>query len=323
MKHITEITKEQEAQMSKYVDKWVNIGTSTSRLSGPTVSNIVGSLRELLDMKSQYEPIIIVDNPLEAWVVCTLILTYDVSVDDVQVEMESVFNGNPKKYDIPRCELPWMTGSFFASTFAFYDYMITELGVELDRELWTKYKMWEASAKLGCVYPLDTVTIVSEKPTHIYLEDGKLHKEGSPALIYNGFGDIKIWSLHGVEVPEWLAKTSSHELTLEDYSKLTNADVKAEFIRKVGIERFIDQGEVIDSYTSYNKDTHDWWYKSEYELIDMSALFSTLDYAPYLKMVNQTTKIFHMEGISPECSTVEEALKERFGGKNFVIESIA
>lgn len=118
MKQITEITKEQEAQMSKYVDKWVNIGTSTSRLSGPTVSNIVGSLRELLDMKKEV-PLIIVDNPLEAWVVCTLILTYDVSVDDVQVEMESVFTGNPKKYDIPRCELPWMTGSFFASTFAF------------------------------------------------------------------------------------------------------------------------------------------------------------------------------------------------------------
>lgn len=322
MKQITEITKEQEAQMPRYVDKWVKIGTNTSRLSRPTVSNIVGHLRKLIDLKEDV-PLIIVDNPLEAWVMSTLILTHNVSVDDVQVEMESVFDGNPKKYDIPRCELPWMVGSFFASTFAFYDFMITELGVELDRELWTKYKIWEASSRLGCVYPLETVTIVSEKPKHIYLENGKLHKDGAPALTYAGLGDIKIWSLHGVEVPEWLAKTPSHELTLEDYNKLSNADAKAEFIRKVGIERFLDQGEVIDTYTSYDKDTHDWWHRSEYELVDMNKIFSTLDYAPYLKMVNQTTKIFHMEGVSPECKTVGEALKERFGGKDFIIESIA
>ncbi len=308
--------------MPKYVDKWIRIGTNTSRLSGPTVSNIVGSLRKLIDMKEEV-PLIIVDNPLEAWVMSTLILNHNVSIDDVREEMESVFTGNPKKYDIPRCELPWMTGSFFASTFAFYDYMITELGVELDRELWTKYKIWEASSQLGCVYPLENVTIVSEKPTYISLENGRLHKDGAPALTYAGLGDINIWSLNGVEVPEWLAKTSAHELTLEDYNKLTNADVKAEFVRKVGIERFLDQGKVIDTYTSYDKDIHDWWHASEYELIDMSVLFSTLNYAPYLKMVNQTTKIFHMEGVSPDCKTIGEALKERFGGKDFIIESIA
>lgn len=322
MKQITEITKEQEAQMPRYVDKWVKIGTNTSRLSSPTVSNIVGSLRKLIDLKEEV-PLIIVDNPLEAWVMSTLILKHNVSIDDVQEEMESVFTGNPKKYNIPRCELPWMTGSFFASTFAFYDYMITELGVELDRELWTKYKIWEASSRLGCVYPLENVTIVSEKPTYISLENGRLHKDGAPALTYAGLGDINIWSLNGVEVPEWLSKTPSYDLTLKDYNKLTNADVKAEFIRKVGIERFLDRGEVIDTYTSYDKDTHGWWHESEYELVDMSVLFSTLDYAPYLKMVNQTTKIFHMEGVSPDCKTIGEALKERFGGKDFIIESIA
>jgi galactitol-specific phosphotransferase system IIC component len=40
-------------------------------------------------------------------------------------------------------------------------------------------------------------------------------------------------------------------------------------------------------------------------------------------MLNQTTGIWHMEAVSPNCKTIGEALNERFGGKNFKIIGIS
>jgi galactitol-specific phosphotransferase system IIC component len=55
----------------------------------------------------------------------------------------------------------------------------------------------------------------------------------------------------------------------------------------------------------------------------MSKLFTSLEYAPYLKMLNPTTKVWHMEGVSPECKTVKDAIKERFGGRDMKIIAAA
>ena len=309
-------------QMPKYIDKWLEIGTDTNRVEIEDAKVVIRNLRKLLDLEDN-KPIIIVDNPMEAWVMCYLRTEQYISIDRLREEMQEVFEGNPNNYEIPDCELPWMIGSMAASSFAYYDFMIEELGAELDNELWVKYKQWEATARLGCIYPMEDVTILSEKPTVIHLRDQVLHNESGPSLEYDGYGDIKVYSLHGIKVPEWLVMTPASELTIETYNNITSADIKAEFIRKVGIERFIERGAIVDTYSDYDVDTHAWWHKSQYELIDMSSIYSTIAYAPYLKMVNQTTRIYHMEGVSPSCTTIEAALKERFGGKDFIISDIA
>ena len=45
----------------------------------------------------------------------------------------------------------------------------------------------------------------------------------------------------------------------------------------------------------------------------MSALFTTIDYAPYLKMKHQTMNMFCLESVSPECYTIKDALAFREG----------
>jgi len=55
----------------------------------------------------------------------------------------------------------------------------------------------------------------------------------------------------------------------------------------------------------------------------MASLFPGLDYQPYLKMMNQTTKIWHVEALSPNCRTIKDTLKERFGGREMEIADIA
>jgi hypothetical protein len=321
-KKIEKLTPEQEAKFPEYIDKWIKVGTNTDRLDPDKTRKTIDGFRKLIGMEVDV-PMFIVDNPIEAWVCCALV-EYGVKVDDVIAEMKEVFNGNPKEYEIPKASLPYQTGSLFVSTFSFYDYMLEELDIEVDAELYAKYKTWEATAQLGCIYPLESVTFVSQKPTEIHLnEENKLHRDGGPALTYAGLGDFKVYSLNGVTVPEYLAVTESEQIDLEYYNTLKNADIRAEFVRKLGIERFIEKGKVVDSYKNYDAESHAWWHKSEYELIDMESLFEGLDYAPFIKMLNQTTGIWHMEGVSPDCKTVGDALKERFGGRDFVIRDIA
>ena len=51
--------------------------------------------------------------------------------------------------------------------------------------------------------------------------------------------------------------------------------------------------------------------KDTYELIDMSSIFTKVQYAPYLLMKNPSTGTMHMEGVHPDCKTVEQALNWR------------
>jgi hypothetical protein len=327
-KKIETITDAQKAKMPEYVEKWVKVGTNTDRLdpvrSRKTIDNF---RRALLNMNTDV-PLIILDNPLECWAACALVLHYNVAPENIEAEIKDVFNGNPKKYEIPRASLPWQTGSFFVSTFAFYDYMIEELGVEIPADLYAKYKIWEATSALGCIYPLENVTFVSQKPTVIkQIKNGEtyvLHCEDGPALEYAGYGNIKEYCLNGVRVPEHIVMTPAEQLDLDYYNTITNADVKAEFVRKVGIERFKSKGKLVDTYEKYKGEEYEWWHKSQYELWDMSALFDGLSYAPFLSMSNQTVPgVFHFEGVSPQCTNLKEAIRERLGGNDMVIRSIA
>lgn len=321
MAKIEKLTEAQITLFPSYVKKWIDIGTNTDRLEAVSATKTINNFRTMIGMNEV--PLIIVENPIEAWVARCL-HEAGVKNDDLLAEMKTVFHGNPKKYDIPKGEMPYQSGSFFANVFSFYDYMIEELDIPLEAELYAKYKTWEKTCDVGCIYPLKDITILTQKPTIIHLnENNVLHKDGAAALEYAGEGDFKIYALNGVVVPEYLALTPEETLDIDLYLTEKNADVKAEFVRKLGIERFKEKGRMIDSYKNYDKKTHNWWYKSEYELWEMESLFDGLSSAPYLSMKNQTVEIYHFEAVSPSCNTLQKAILERFDGHDFVIEAIA
>ena len=318
---IDKLTPEQEAQFPTYVDKWVKIGTTTKQTSLKETKKIVRDFRELIELNPDV-PLLVLNNPIECWVACCL-HEHGVPFDDIQIEMEGVFDGNPKKWVIPKAVLPFNEISL-VSTFGFYDYMQNVVGVEFEPDLKRKYQVWESTSKLWAIYPLDNLTVVCRHPKEVHLNENKvLHRDGGPALVFDGLGDFKCYALNGVSVPEYLAITPSHQLDLNEYKKEKNADVKAEFIRKAGIERFVEMGTLLDTYTNYDQEENTWWWKSEYELYDMKALFPNLESAPFLKMKNFTTQVWHMEGVSPNCRTIEAATKERFGGRSMRIVNAA
>ena len=275
---IEKLTPEQEAAMPQYVKKWISVGTSTAEIPDEEAATIVANFRKLINLETNM-PLVFAKNPIEAWVLCCL-HEQDVPLDKLQETMKDVFAGKNKKYEIPTASLPFNDISL-CSTFSFYDYMINEVGVELEPELLAKYKIWEQTSKLWAIYPLPTLTVVCRKPVEVHLnENNVLHRDGGPALIFDGEGDFKIFCLNGVTVPEYLAVTPSHKIDINLYKEEKNADVKAEFVRKVGIERFLELGKKLDTYENYDQEQHIWWWKSEYELWDMVSLFPSLPSAP-------------------------------------------
>lgn len=336
---LDKLTPEQEALMPQYVKKWIDIGTSTDQCPEDMAADIVKDFRALIELDPDV-PLVFANNPIESWVMCCL-HEQGVPVDHLHSTMKVSFiragySTDPmpddpseyqqkaanREYEIPQASLPFNDISL-CSTFSFYDYMLNVVGVKLDADLESNYKIWERTSNLWAIYPLETLTVVCKKPLEVHLnENNVLHRDGGPALVFGGEGDFKIFALNGVGVPEYLAVTPSHKIDLDLYTKEQNADVKAEFVRKVGVERFLDMGKLIDTYEKYDQEDHSWWWKSEYKLYDMQFLFPSLEAAPYLFMVNQTTKIFHLEAVSPECQTLAAAIKERFG-RDMRIVSIA
>jgi hypothetical protein len=215
---------------------------------------------------------------------------------------------------------PYFDCQYWAGWFSYYEFARNELAISFTNSI--EYESFLNCHSYGMVWPLKNLCVVCQPPTVINKNSRGLHCENGPALSYNGQNEI--YALNGVTMPKEIVLTSSEDLSIDFFKNEKNADVKAEFVRKFGIERMLDMGKLLDTFENYpNQKDYDWWWKSQYELYDMSKCFADIPYQPYLKMMNQTTKIWHMEAVSPSCRTLKDAIKERFGGKEMKIVAIA
>ena len=174
--------------------------------------------------------------------------------------------------------------------------------------------------------PYQHICFISEPSVKAYYKDNKLHRDGGASVEFKSSLDkptFGVYTLNGVRVPQYLAETPASALDIEFFKKEQNADVKAEFIRKYGIERMVSLGTLIDTWENHpNTRNFEWYKKSEYKLIDMSSIFTTYDYLPYLYMKNQTVQgIYHLECCyNPDTiqqpRTILDGLRVRLNGIN-------
>lgn len=140
------------------------------------------------------------------------------------------------------------------------------------------------------------ILIVSENP--IYEErdaNNLLHCSTGPSCEWaNGY---KLFHLNGVSCPEWLVVVPSAHLHPSMIQSVINAQHRAEFIRKVGLERCL-------SYLHYQILDK----QGDYELIAVEVIRGT---EIWLKMLNPSVGIWHLEAVHPICRTVQHALNWR------------
>ena len=190
---------------------------------------------------------------------------------------------------------PYFDCQFWASWFSFYEFMKTELGIEFPNE--KEYNILKDCQKYGMVFPLDDLCVVCQPPTIIKKNNSGLHCENGPALSYNG--DNEIFALNGVVMPKEYVLTPARDITAETVMKETNVEIRRELLRKVGIERLMNDlpHKLLETRGNY-----------ELYSIDLS---NEIKDARYLKMQNPSIGVFHLEGLAPGINTIEEALKWR------------
>lgn len=147
--------------------------------------------------------------------------------------------------------------------------------------------------------------IVCPNPSHAKLNERfQLHCTDGPAMAWED--GYKLYSLNGVTVSEAVF-APSHEITPWLLLSEKNAEARREIIRKIGIERVIGcfGAEIIDKW-------HD------YELLAFEL--QGMQIKPiYLKMLNPSTGVWHIEGVPPEIKSCKEALAWRDGEAEYIV----
>ena len=338
MKKISKLTTAQTKKMAEYVKIWTEKGLTTNQKSHyDAVRDFTAFQKHVLKMENP-APVVLLNSPNECWMAIMIASTLsgcDVNqvlsqvqsqvLSQVSSQIESqvrsqVLSQVRSQVGSQKIIYPYFDCQYWAGWFSYYEFARNELAISFTNSI--EYESFLNCHSYGMVWPLKNLCVVCQPPTVINKNSRGLHCENGPALSYNGQNEI--YALNGVTMPKELVLTSSEDLSIDFFKNEKNADVKAEFVRKFGIERMLDMGKLLDTFENYpNQKDYDWWWKSQYELYDMSKCFADIPYQPYLKMMNQTTKIWHMEAVSPNCRTLKDAIKERFGGKEMKIVAIA
>jgi hypothetical protein len=263
---INSLTPEQTAQMKVYAEKWTKIGLSTERIDREKAKVYAQKLYKFLE--NPHEPeVIFAEGPTEAW--------------------EIIQKITGEKLDFI---WPYLDGQFWSFYSGWLNYYRDVLKVEITIDT----SILEELVNYGLIYPLEKHCIITERMSVCKRNGHGLHCDGGPALEYKD--GTKVWSLNGVRVPQWLAETPAEQLNAKEFAKISNVEVRREFIRKIGIEKLCNDlgSTVLDK-------------KGNYELHEVD-LGTDVGKWPYLKMLNPSIGVWHMECVDQSCRTVTDAI---------------
>lgn len=150
-----------------------------------------------------------------------------------------------------------------------------------------------------------SIAIVCPNPSYAMLNDNfQLHCPDGPSISWED--GYKLYFLNGVRVSE-VFFMPDHEIDPILLLKEKNAEARREIIRRLGIEKVIQSlgTEVIDR-------------RGDYELLTLD-IPGMKNRPTYLKMLNPSVKVWHIEGVPPHIKTCEEALAWRDSELRYII----
>jgi len=270
---ITELTTEQAARLDEFKDRWIKIGLDTDRSNRAEAEKWIAKAYESAGLTPPPK-FVWVESPMQA-------------VEKAK-EMGATGDGSQMpNFCFGAHEAPWLS---------FYNYCLEVLTLDCCKALEPHF---EIAKYCGWWLPFDEAAIISEKPVEIHMNSTQvLHNEKGPAIRYSdGFC---VWALNGIRVPQNIVETPWDKLDPQLVVKETNAEIRREIVRKIGIERVISglNAKVIDKEGDYELLTIDLGDKRE---------------RPYLKMINPSIGVYHIEGVPPGTATVKAALAFRNG----------
>ena len=280
MKKIEELTKEQKEQLSVYKDKWLEIGLSTVPCDRKKAEDAARAAYKIAGLE---EPKVFIwlNSPIEGAYAAAYFKVLKGKDSQVRAQV-----GDQVWDQVYNCGY----GLHDASWLGFYSYFLDVLNLECCAKLTPFMNICKNS---GWWWPFNGLVIFTEKPVEINMTNGRLHKDGGPALRYkDGFS---LFRLNGINVSKEIVETPKEKFTKEMIVNEKNADIRREIIRKLGMEivsKLLDY-KIIDE-------------KHGYQLITFDIGDGRI--RPYLKMNNPSMNLVHIEGVMPEIKTVEGAI---------------
>lgn len=302
-----------------YREKWLEIGLCKDRVDPLKGFDAVRGLYEQSDPPKVFPAAhcLFVQSPLAAtladWYIKKEHETNGRDLTEVMDEIRgrdlfAEFKANPEKW--PTVEqvgklfqdLQWCYGYHDVEWLSYCDVFIEEGIIEREKVDKRIFKLMDVVKTCGWFLPYAEMVILCDRNCALHRNtDGQLHKDGEAALSFtDGFG---IYMLNGVGMPKDLVLKSANELDPHEVLKAaTNAEIRRELIRKIGMERVLDalEHKVLDE-------------EGDYQLLDVQ--FGIADnpeaHGIYLKMKNPSIDTWHLEGVGSECKTVQDALNDR------------
>jgi hypothetical protein len=334
---ITELTKDQEAKMSVYRDKWIKIGVSTTPTDQDRArSNVpayyaAGGLeapRTVVFAPSPYAALVAL-NVLNSEAFYTIFnkklkagtavvvpvadatlrvvsgIIYSVVlplVDQTNTLSEQIVTASVKE-TLENIKLSWIGdfagGNLWAGWQSFYEFFDRELNIAGVEKIRPTCAL---SQDVGWIFPYENLCLLVEKPKTLLMNNGRLHSESGKAMEWHdGWG---FYALNVTIMPEWVVTTPAEELDGSKVMAITNVEQRLQAIKKLGAHKLLSQlsGKSISTKGS------------EYELFEVTLEGSQ---EKLLRMKNPSEDKQHYEWVAPECRTVNEALAWRIGWKTF------
>ena len=274
---INALTEEQTKKLDEYRDRGIALGFRTGAIDRSLAEKYTKKLNKFL--KRPNGPTIIMHGPMHAWI-ATCLLSKGQQVEQQVGQQVGSF------------VWPYLDGHWWASYKVWIDYFAEVLKLELpDRSLIDDMMTFDL------IYPLENGAVVYSDCPFVHRNASGLHMDGGPALEYAD--GTRCWGLNGVSVPQELAEMKAEELDCKKWIQEQNAEVRREFVRKVGVERLMVKlgSKRLDKEEDY-----------ELHEIDLGGRTGAW---PALKMLNPSIGIWHVEWVDKACKTVREALTWR------------
>lgn len=200
----------------------------------------------------------------------------------------------------------WQGGNQWSAWVGFLSFFRHVAKLSIDYSKWDHYeKLAELS---GPRIMHEKFCMISDRPRVLKVNArNQPHCDTGPFCQWSD--GAAIYALNGVRVPAWLVETPADQIDPKSILTETNAQVRSEIVKKVGIQRIL---------TALGSETIDTW--NDYELILLNMQDGR--HRPYLKMKNPSVNLVHVEGVPPEIKTVKQALAWRNGLEVFTAPQI-
>jgi hypothetical protein len=196
----------------------------------------------------------------------------------------------------------WTDGNCSVGWCNFYDFIDCEL-TKMDnntRKIWNLYCDYVKTS--FWIYPFNGICLASDRPSEIHFNDkNQLHNEHGMSVKFSD--DWGIYTLNGVSVTKDIVMTPAEKIDPTIILTEKNVEIRREIVKKIGIERVCQKlnSRTIDTGLDYNN--------KQCELLCIDIHGKTYK---YIKLVNPSVEgIYHIEGVSTECNTIEDALTYR------------